>query len=108
LPYQGSACGRDAADIEWIRFLSSGHDRWIVITGDGRILRNKAERAAFRSAQLRGFVLARGYQKTPLHQTASNLLWHWPDMEKLMTIVGGAAMYELPATRRGRISALPL
>jgi len=102
------ACGRSATDVEWIRFLSANADDWIVVTGDARILRNKAERAAFRSSGLRGLVLARGYQKTPLHHVASTLVWRWPDIEQLMSIVGGAALYELPATRKGRISQLPL
>lgn len=101
-------CGRHAADLEWIRLLSANAQDWIVITGDARILRNKAERAAFRSAGLRGLVLARSYQKTPMHHVASTLIWRWPDIESLMSIVGGTALYELPATRKGRISALPL
>lgn len=101
-------CGRHAMDVEWIRFLSTSSEAWIVITGDARIFRNKPERAAFRAAGLRGLILARSYQKTPLHQVASTLIWRWPDIERLMSIVGGPALYELPVTRGGRISSLPL
>jgi hypothetical protein len=31
---------------------------WIIITGDGRILKNKPERTALRQAGLSGFVLS--------------------------------------------------
>ena len=80
----------------------------MVITGDDRIHRNKAERAAYRQANLFGFVLARAYQRTPANQVASFLLWRWPEMEKLFELVGGAALYELPMGRSGKIKPLPL
>jgi hypothetical protein len=101
-------CGRSATDVERINYLASdGPDR-IIITGDGRIYKNKAERAAYRAAGLRGFVLAPAYQKTPLNQVASVLIWRWPDLENLVTIVAGPTLYELPISRAGKISALPL
>ena len=81
---------------------------WMVVTGDDRIRKNKAERAAYRSAELSGFVLAAAYQKTPIHQVASFLLWRWPEMEQLFTLVGGAALYELPMSRSSKIEPLPL
>lgn len=68
------SCGPDASDLEWMDMLRRNGDEWIVITGDGRIQRNKAERAAFRQAALKGFVLAPSYQKTPLNQTAATLI----------------------------------
>ena len=37
----------DISDIEWITELSK-EGRWIVLSGDRRITRNKAEQAAFR------------------------------------------------------------
>lgn len=86
--------------------LGEDDAHWIVITGDYRIYRNKAQRAAFRASGLSGFVLAPGYQKTPVHQQASILLWRWPDMEDLMRLSRG--LYELPVTRSGKIKQLPL
>jgi hypothetical protein len=70
--------------------------------------KNKAERAAYRSARLSGFVLAPAHQKTPMHQTASFMLWRWPEMEQLFVLVGGAALYELPMSRSSKIKPLPL
>ena len=59
-----------------------------------------------RASGLSGFVLAPAYQKTPIYQQASILLWRWPDMEKLMGLARG--LYELPISRSGRIKPLPL
>ena len=101
-------CGANASDVEWIDMLLRSGDEWIVITGDGRLQRNKAERAAFRQAALKGFVLAPAYQKTPLHQTAAILVWRWPEMEHLIRLVAAPALHELPINRRARFTALPL
>lgn len=101
-------CGRDADDVEWIALLAQDTHPWMVLTGDDRIRKNKAERAAYRQAKLFGFVLAPAYQKTPAHQTASFMLWRWPEMEKLFELVGGAVLYELPMARSTKIKPLPL
>jgi len=53
-------------------------------------------------------VLALAYQKTPVHQVASFLLWRWPEMEKLISLVTGPALYELPMSRSSKMKALPL
>ncbi|WP_339830693.1 hypothetical protein [uncultured Parvibaculum sp.] len=100
-------CGRHATDLEWIEYLSKDNIIWIVVTGDGRIRKNKAERTAFRTSGLMGFVLHPSYQKTPMHQCASFLIWRWPDIEDLSRLVGGSALYELPMSRTARIRQLP-
>lgn len=101
-------CGRHATDIEWIQYLASTGDDWLVITGDGRIQKNRAERLAFRQAGLRGFVLAPAYQKTPLHHQASFLLWRWLDVEDLIRLTAAPFLFELPMSRTSQIRALSL
>ena len=101
-------CGRHASDLEWIEMLQKDNAVWVVVTGDGRIRRNQAERAAYRRAGLRGFVLAAAYQKTPIHKCAAFMIWRWPDMENLLKLVAGAALYELPMNRSSRMRQLPL
>jgi hypothetical protein len=101
-------CGRHATDLEWIEALARERGVWMVVTGDDRIRKNKATRAAYRAAGLSGFVLARAYQKTPMHKVASFILWRWPEMEQLFGLVGGAALYELPMNRSRKINSLPL
>jgi len=87
---------------------ADGGDTWIVFTGDLRIQRNPAERMAFRQARLRGFVFAPAYQKTPLNQQASFLLWRWPDIEQLTTLTAAPFLFELPMSKSSQIRQLPL
>lgn len=96
-------------DEEWISRLGSDEPPdWIVITGDHRIRRNTAERAAWVRAGLKGFVLARAYQKTPTNQCASILLWRWPEMEQFIRLAAPGSMFELPINRKSGFVSLPV
>jgi hypothetical protein len=79
---------------------------WVVITGDHRIRKNRAERAAWIRANLKGFVLAKSYQKTPINQCASILLWRWPEMEQFIRLAAPGSMFELPINRRSGFVSL--
>jgi hypothetical protein len=95
-------------DVDWIKRLGSEGD-WIVITGDQRIRKNLAERTAWKRAGLKGFVLARAYQKRPVHQVASVLLWRWPEMEQFIRLAAPGSMFELPISlRSGGFTPLPV
>lgn len=93
---QGLPNGRHSKDLEWIDFLRRSPQTWMFITGDGRLMKNRAERAALRSAGLHGFVLAPAYQKTPLNQVAAALIWKWPEMLKLTELLSPPTMHEIP------------
>jgi hypothetical protein len=96
-------------DEEWIKRLGSDKPAdWIVVTGDKRITRNKAERAAWVRTGLKGFVLASGFQKMPVHRQASLLLWRWPDMEAFITAAAAGSIFELPSSRSGKFRPLPV
>ena len=56
---------RPPPDTVWIDALSR-EGRWVIISGDRRITRNRAEYAAFRSSRLVGFFLFRGLYKAPV------------------------------------------
>lgn len=101
-------CGRHASDLEWIAWLRVGGSDWLVLTGDTRIRRNRAERAAFRQAGLRAIVLAPGYQKVPVNQQASFVLWRWPDVEAIVRLTAAPFMFELPLNKASRIRQMPL
>lgn len=81
---------------------------WVVITGDLRIQRNRAERLAFRQANLRGFLLGAAYHKTPMHKATSLFIWRWPDIEQLLALTASPFLFEIPISRSGRIRPLPL
>lgn len=100
--------GRHSADIEWIRHLQSSNTPWIFVSGDGRILKNAAERAALRSAGLHGFVLAPAYQKSPLNQVAATIVWKWPEIEAVTKLVAAPSMHQIPIGKGSKLQALPL
>jgi len=96
--------GRHTADVDWIEHIKQGKD-WIFVTGDLRLLKNKAERAALRGSGLYGFILAAGYQKLPEHHVASNLIWKWPELENVMKAVG-SSIFEIPVSRSAKLKPL--
>ncbi|TBB53780.1 hypothetical protein ELH44_08910 [Rhizobium ruizarguesonis] len=89
--------GPGVKDVEWIGQLSS-EGRWIVISGDRRITRNKAEYNAFRNSNLVGFFLSKGLYKSPIVKQMERILALWQTMETQAAIVQGGAMFELPMT----------
>jgi hypothetical protein len=100
-------CGRHATDVEWIAYLRESGDDWLVFTGDRRIQRNRAERLAYRHAQLKGFVFAPAYQNLPVSRQVSLLLWRWADIEGLLKLAA-PFLFELPINRISGIRQLPL
>jgi PIN like domain len=89
--------GPGVKDIDWISQLSE-EGRWIVISGDRRITRNKAEYGAFRGSNLVGFFLSKGLYKARIEKQMERILVLWQTIETQSTIVQGGAMFELPTT----------
>ncbi|MCC2103959.1 MAG: hypothetical protein KDJ20_07925 [Hyphomicrobiales bacterium] len=100
--------GRSSTDLEWIDHLRRDQKLWIFVSGDGRVLKNPAERAALRAAGLHGIILAPAFLKTPVHQQASHLIWRWPELETLVSSIAAPAMFELPIGRSAKPRSLPL
>lgn len=104
----GLPSGRNSTDLEWIDFLRKSNDLWIFVSGDGRIMKNPAERAALRSAGLHGFILAPAYQRTPLHQVASILVWRWPEILQIANLLQPPSMHEVPINKSAKLRSLPV
>ena len=81
-------------DEQWIKALSE-EGRWIVISGDRRITRNRAEYSAFQNSNLLGFFLARGLQRASVAKQMERILALWNNIETLEDTVQGGAMFEL-------------
>jgi hypothetical protein len=68
----------ETPDIDWLQALSKRPDQWAVISGDGAILRNQAERSVLRETNLTFFVLAKNWWNGEFHSRAVQLLKVWP------------------------------
>lgn len=90
-----SRFGPGVKDREWIEQLSA-EGRWIVISADRRITRNRAEYIAFRNSRLVGFFLSKGLYKAPLIKQTERILALWSAIEAQSTLIAGGAMFQLP------------
>jgi len=67
------------ADTEWMKKLGEdGEPPWIVISGDGRILKNRAERAVLDEVGLPFFCLDKPWPNTPIYEYAWKFMKVWP------------------------------
>jgi PIN like domain len=89
--------GPGVKDVVWIGQLGA-EGRWIVISGDRRITKNKTEYNAFRNSNLVGFFLSKGLYKAPIVKQMERILALWQTIETQAGIVQGGAMFELPMT----------
>ncbi|MCX5496347.1 hypothetical protein OSH11_16690 [Kaistia dalseonensis] len=87
--------GPSVADVTWINELSAD-GRWIVISGDRKITRNRAEYHTFRNSQLIGFFLSSGLHKAKVTKQMERILALWDAIEAQAGLVQGGAMFELP------------
>ena len=98
--------GTGVKDIDWIDALNRD-GRWVVISADRRITRNKSELAAFHNSKLVGFFMSAGLYKAKLTKQAERLLALWDSIVDLAARMEGGAMFELPM-KSSRIKQLKL
>ena len=87
----------DIKDEEWIGRLSQ-EDKWVVISGDRRMTKNKVEYNAFRRSRLVGFFLSPALQKAGVIKQLERILALWFNIEKQVDLVQGSAMFEMQIT----------
>jgi hypothetical protein len=95
-------------DVEWISYLQETKDEWLVVTGDGRIQKNRAEREAFRRAGLRGVVLNPAYQKTPMGRCCGMIVAKWDDLISFTDRIEPPFLVEMSINLTSRFKLLPL
>lgn len=82
-------------DVEWIRAVAEWEEPPVVLSGDGRILRNKAERAVLRSSNLTFVYLAKGWLNTPWNDYAWKIVRAWPGVVRDTVRVRRPSIFEL-------------
>ncbi len=87
--------GPSVKDVDWITTLSR-EGRWIVISGDRRITKVKAEYTAFRNSRLIGFFMSPALKKSTTVKQMERILALWSSMVIVASAVGSGAMFELP------------
>lgn len=92
------------ADVDWIDALGR-EGGWVVVSGDRRISRNRAEREAWRASKLTGFFLSKGLQKASVFKLTTRLLLLWEVMRTQHALVEAGAIFELPM-RSGKLRQL--
>jgi hypothetical protein len=68
---------RNTPDAEWISKLGE-EGGWVIVSGDLRISRNKAERQAWLESGLTAFFLAGAWGQQKLWSTAWRMIKWWP------------------------------
>jgi hypothetical protein len=87
-------------DTVWIPSIAKWPEKPVVICGDGRILKNKAELQTLRAAQLMFVYLAPGWTNTPWPIFAWKIIKVWP------TIVDSTARTLRPTVFEVRVATL--
>lgn len=89
------------SDVEWIKVLAAGDPPWIVVSGDGRILKNKVELAALKEAKLTFFCLSSQWMHMNFYrEQAWKFVKAWPAIvenakgssPRIFEVSGGAGL----------------
>jgi len=69
-------------DIEWIKELGKDVPPWVVLTADGRIFKNKVERAALYEARLTFFCMTKTWASgmIDIHEYTWKFIKLWPSI----------------------------
>jgi len=69
----------DATDEEWLQSLATDRD-WVIISGDPRISRGRAQRIAWQESGLTAFFFADGWASKGFWKQAESLVRWWPQI----------------------------
>lgn len=100
--------GPAATDVSWIWYLHNEPGEWMAISGNIRMTRNPAERAALRAANARILYLSRGFLAHPVHRQCAVLLWNWPLIQQTMAPLTPPVLLELGPRIQLRLKQVPL
>lgn len=88
-------------DVEWINVLAADDPPWIIVSGDGRILKNKTEMSALKEAELTFFCLSNQWMHMNVYkEQAWKFIKVWPHIvenakgtsQRIFEISGGAGL----------------
>ncbi len=65
-------------DPEWIPALANESEEWIIVSGDPKISRGKAERQAWQESRLTAFFFGDGWASRSYWKQAEDIVHWWP------------------------------
>jgi len=96
------------ADTEWISIFGGDDPPWIIISGDGRILRNKSELAALREAKLTFFCMSKQWMHMSKHEYAWKLLRVWPEIVENARLATSPMLFEVSGGKSTKVDLIRL
>ncbi len=97
-------------DTEWMREIADWGSDVITVCGDGRILKNNAEKKVLKECDLMFVHLARGWTNMPWEQLAWKFIKAWPPIVKEVSQANFPMLFQVSlkgkVTSMGRISSL--
>jgi len=82
---QDARIDQTTTDVEWLKALGSDPEPWAIISGDGRILKNKVERKVLDETGFKFFCLSRQWMKMKFHEQTWKFIKVWPDIVEAAT-----------------------
>jgi hypothetical protein len=67
-------------DVEWLTAIGADEPPWVILSGDGRILKNRAERQVLREVNLTFFCMSRQWMHMRIEEIAWKFIKVWPDI----------------------------
>lgn len=97
-------------DAEWMQKVASWSKDVVAICGDGRILKNKAERKVLKECNLMFVHLASGWTRLPWEEQVWKLIKAWPNIREQVSCARFPMLFGVSVNgkvgSRGRISSL--
>jgi hypothetical protein len=70
----------DTPDEEWLTTLGEEDPAWIIISGDGRIVKNKVQMAVLAEANLTYFLMVHPWMQWNIEESAWKFVRLWPTL----------------------------
>ena len=94
----------DAPDVEWLE--RAGRERWVIVTADSRIRRNRAERMALQQANTPTIFVSGAVRHYEAREQVIWFIKHWPQVETALRKAGPGMIFEMSA--HGKITEVCL
>ena len=96
-------------DVEWIKTVASWGNDTVIIGGDGRILKNRAEKAVLKECDITFVLLASGWLNLDWNNFAWKMIKVWPEIVRSVSQARFPMLFEVSSSNLkvqtiGRIS----